>query len=230
MREHYPRGGVDACLSRLDRHRSAIYQQARRMRLHAPGYSGVRKRYPHDPAIDEQIRALHAGAVGRGDITAMARRIGRPVWWVSKRAREMGLKTPRFRELPWSDEELQILEDNAHVTPETVRKRLAANGYTRSGTAIVVKRKRLGIEVRQARQDAGVYCANQLAELMGLDRKTPVRWHHVEGLPAREVDGTLRIKAKQLRDWITDHPYHIDLRKIPAANYPWFFDLMRGRI
>lgn len=97
----------------------------------------------------------------RGAITELAEKIKRPRWYVSRRARELGLKTPRFKEPAWSQAEIQLLHDTAHIHTRNAQQRFKREGFNRSETAIHVKRKRMGISAIQARQDAGLYTAGQ---------------------------------------------------------------------
>lgn len=226
VREHYPRGGVEACLPHVQRNRQSIYQRAAAMGLHAPGYSGARERWPNDPELDERIRRLHEHPLQRGAIRDFAECVGRPCWYVSRRARELGLKTPRFREPPWTPSEVQLLHDTAHLLPSGARLTFKRSGYTRSDTAIVVKRKRQGILLTQARNDEGLFNANQLSELLGVDRKTVARWITLSELPGKKRGDLWFIKDRDLREFIITHPFRVELRKIPDSSRAWFIELL----
>jgi len=228
LREHYPVGGMDACLAYLERPRSTIYQKALALGLHAPGYCGYRERHEVDAEMDMALRRLHETPLLKGAIVAFAEQWKRPTWWISKRARELGLKTPRFKELPWTDAEIQILHDTAHITTANARKRLMAAGFNRSETAIHVKRKREGISVKQAKQDAGIYNENQCAELLGVDRKTVGKWAR-EGELKATFDGVFyNVRESDLRRFIVTYPHRVALRKIPDSSRVWFIELVAG--
>lgn len=238
LREHYPRGGVAACMPHIQRSRGSIYQHANALRLRAPGETGVREHWPNDPEIDAKIRRLHERPLLKGAVTAFADQIKRPRWYVSKRARELGLKTPRFKELPWTDAELQILHDTAHIGTANARKAFIRAGFNRSETAIHVKRKREGISMALARQDHGQYTATQLSHLFGVDAKTVTRWIALGELPAKhwgtnrtEIQGgdMWQISERDLREFVVSHPLRIELRKIPDSNRAWFIELVAGR-
>lgn len=236
LREHYPRGGITACEAVLQRTRSSIYQHANALGLSAPGWSGtVRKHYAIDARMDEALRVLHEHPLLRGAILEFAARWDRPQWWVSRRARDLGLKTPRFRELPWTAQEIQILHNTAHVTPKNARATFKRAGFTRSETAIVVKRKREGVGVTQSRLDAGLMTGNQVAALLGVNGKTPSVWIAVHGLKAtkrwkdgREHDDWV-IRERDLREFIIENPCRVELRKIPDSSRAWFIELLAGR-
>jgi len=239
LREHYPVGGITACMARLQRTRSAIYQRVRELGIRSEGHKeGPRDRWQHDPEVDAQIRRLHETALVRGAIDAFAKRIGRPRWYVSKRARQMGLKTPRFREEPWSAAEIDLLHETSHIGTEAARLRFLKAGFRRSETAIEVKRKRERISIVQARQDAGMYTATQIAEMLGVGNKTPTLWIRYGELKATRR-GTDRgddqggdqwtIRERDLREFIITHPMRVELRKIPDSNRAWFIELLAGR-
>lgn len=229
VRELYPAGGVDACLAVLTRPRSAIYQKAAAMKLRAPGVTGVRESWPNDPEIDRQLRLLHEQPLLNGAIVEFARLVRRPVWYVSRRARELGLKTPRFKEEPWSEAEIELLHKTAHIGTANARGAFLRAGFNRSETAIHVKRKRERISVPLAKNDAGIYNANQLAELLGVDRKTVTRWISMDGLRAEREGDFWLVTEAHLRDFIVTHPLRVELRKIPDSNRVWFIELVAGR-
>lgn len=235
IREHYPTGGITALEPLLPgRTRTAIYQQARIMGLKSLRQDPVRGSWPNTPEVDEAIRAAHATPPKKGDIAKLAKRLGRPEWSISKRARELGLVTPRFREAPWSDAELKILEETTELTPERARLRMRAAGFERSATAIVVKRKRQGI--RQPERH-GAHSASEVARLLGYDPSTAKRWIHKGLLKAKAIkaDRADRIATewevtdRDLREFIIQNPMAIQLRRIPAAHQPWFIELLTGR-
>lgn len=235
VREHYPQGGITACEAVIQRTRSSIYQRAQMLGLHAPGQPMVRRHYANDARLDEELRVLHQRPLLKGAIIEFAARWNRPVWWVSQRARCLGLKTPRFREPPWTAAEIDILHDTATVTPKNASMAFKRGGFLRSETAIVVKRKREGIGITQSRLDAGLLNGHQVAEMLGVDGKTPSSWIALHGLKAtkRWKDGRDHddwvIRESDLREFIISHPCRIELRKIPDSSRAWFIELLAGR-
>jgi hypothetical protein len=235
IRQHYPTGGIEAVEPHLQgRTRSAIYQQARILKLRSPKWSKpIREYWPKDERIDNVIRRLHASPPERGAVEDLAKRLGRPAWWVSRRARELGLVTPRFREAPWSDAEIAIVEDNAELTLQRVQAKLKKAGYTRTITAIAVKRKRIGLRVERD----GRRPARDVARLLGYDDSTIARWIRMGRLKAREYgqdrsDGRVNaweITDRDLREFLIQNPTALELRRIPAANQPWLIELLTGR-
>ncbi|MGL6224467.1 MAG: hypothetical protein ACRC6L_12885 [Steroidobacteraceae bacterium] len=232
---YYPKGGIEAVEPHLPgRTRSSIYQRACALKLRSPKWSKpIRQNWPQDDRIDDDIRRLHASPPKRGDVEALATRLGRPTWWLSRRARSLGLITPRFREEPWSDAEIAIIEEHAELTPERVRAKLKKAGFTRTDTAIMVKRKRLGMRVERD----GRHPAREIARLLGYDDSTVARWIRMGRLKAGEYgkdrsDGRVtswEVTDRDLREFIIQNPTALELRRIPAANQPWLIELLTGR-
>lgn len=235
LREAYPGGGINGVIALLPhRSRSAIYQHAQALGLRCASRPLVRESWTLEPGMDEAITAAHQRPMQRGDVVALAKRLARPVWWVSRRARDLGLTTPRFRELPWSKEELALLRETRNLRPAAVQRALRRHGFRRTTTAIQVQRKRHQVQ-RDPRDDN--YTAREVAQLLGADDTTVTRWIRL-GLLAADRDPThrpdatgrapYRVTNKALRDFITTHPIHLNLRKLPAAHTPWFVDLLAG--
>ncbi|HZR35163.1 MAG TPA: hypothetical protein VFA75_07290 [Nevskia sp.] len=233
VREHYPVAGLDGCQALLpQRSRGSIYQQAAKMKLRAPGMVKVRQNWPKDPFIDASIRTVYERKPERRAVVELAERIGRPRWWVCKRARELGLVGPRFKESPWTDAELELLGEHAHKSLGSLARIFRKHGFPRSETAIKVKLKRLGLSLIDARQIAGLYSAHQLAGLFGVDGKTVTRWISL-GMMKASRRGTARTEAqggddwqvteKQVRQFIINNPQSVDLRKVDKL---WFIETL----
>ena len=178
-----------------------------------------------------EIRDLYAAAPGRAQVQDVARRCGRPQWWVQKRAVQLGIVTPRYKEPLWSEAELAYLEAHAHLSVQVLRKKFAQRGWRRTASAIALRVKRGGFPT----QDPDRWVAAQLAVLMGVDRGTVTRWIKREGLPAAvepSRTGTgpdalemYRVSRRDLRRWIGTHAQLVDLRKVDRY---WFIDLAFG--
>jgi hypothetical protein len=234
LREHYGSpGGPAHCAELLGRSIHAVYERAQRL-----GLRGVRhvferpaaRRYNIEPWIDAEIRRVFLDPPYRNAVKELAARVGRPRWWVSKRALALGLNYPRFKEPAWSAAEIELLRRLAHYVPREIMRKFRASGFSRSETAIVIKRKRLDLDLR----DPDHFTAGQLARLMGVDPTTVLRWIEREGLAASRR-GTQRVAAqggdmhwiarRDLRAWIARHAQLVDLRKVDRF---WFIDLAFG--
>lgn len=235
LRELYETQGPTAAAAALPgRTVSAIYTRATTIGLKAPRPVRLgkprRSAYTFTPAIDAEIRRVYQTVVARGALNALCARLMMPRHSVSRRAQLLGLLVPRFREPPWSEKEIELLHMHTVKTAVVIQRLLKRAGFTRTATAITVKRKRLHLPA----DEPGTYSANGLAKLMGVDGKTVTRWIHREGLRAsrrgtkREaVQGgdEHRIVEKDLRTWIRKHPQVVDLRKVDRF---WFLELVFG--
>lgn len=227
LRQHYPAGGVRAAAGALPgRTDRAIYAQAHLHGLRAPEIErrGPRLRHKTNEAIDQAIRAAMPGCTARGSVAALADDLGRPSWWVSKRAAHLGLVVPRTRQPEWSKAEDLILMELEGKALSTIRRALAGIGSARTETAIAVRSKRLHI----SRIDPDVLNALGLAKALGVDGKTVTRWIATEGLPATREGSDRdqwRINMKRLRAWFATHAQLIDLRKVDRF---WFIEITCG--
>ena len=231
-KEAFLAGGLRAACEAIPyRSPNSIYLMLRKQGLKGEGPERVRTLYPASPEIDAQITLVYQTRTDRGSRVALARNIGRPHWWVTRRARELGLQVPRFRQENWTPEEDELLEETIHKSLIAAAAAFKRRGFARSETAIQIRRKRLGVKP----VDHGYYTASQLATVLGVDPKTIARWIEREGLPATRR-GTKRtdeqhgdhhwIHVRSLRGWIGEHAQLIDLRKVDRF---WFIDLMMGR-
>lgn len=230
LRAVYPMGGADGVRAVLPHRTLAAIRakaSAERIRCKRPSTQGLRfpRIYPQRDDIDNAIREGYMHAKAKGDIKALAARIGRPDWWVQKRAAVLGLtRTNRTRLDSWTAAELQILEDWASCTIRLIAQKLRQAGHRRTETAVAVKLKRLKLD----RTDPDRWSATALAPMLGVNPVTIADWIERRGLPAERVGdgrGTLMLNRKQLRSWIARNPRYIDLRRV---DQPWFMELVFG--
>lgn len=231
LRKHYPAGGAEACREVLPgRTASAIHGKANALGVRQNRRGSKRRRHQVGVDFDQQVQALYARGLKRGDVARFADINGVPRWFVLKRAQALGLAFQRVAPTPWSRRELELLQEHAAKTPVVIARLLRAQGYKRSPTAVTVQIKRRHID----RDDPDTWSASSLAPLLGVDSKTITKWIATLGLPA-ERRGTQRtaaqggdewvIRRASLRLWIRDHAVLIDLRKVDRF---WFIDLAFG--
>jgi hypothetical protein len=235
LRETYPSGIQVAMAALPGRTPSAIYGKAGQLKLHGPvdqsGRRGGRKQvHRPTPSIDQLIREVYQGTPVLGAVRDLARKIGKPSWWVKKRAVALGFVVPRFKQPEWTATEDAIIEAAAHLHPKAIRKRLVAAGLRRSETAIVVHRTRLGLSSKNPDH----HTANDLAKCLGVDPSTVANWITRGWLQATKR-GTERtpqqggdqwwIHRSAVRRFIIDHAAVVDLRKVDRF---WFIDLLAG--
>lgn len=200
LQEHYAQRGPSYCAKHLpQRTLMAIYRKAESMGLrHSVARGTCRERIQSNDWIDAQIRQLYLNPPRRrGVVAELAQRIDRPADWIGRRATQLGLARPRFREPAWTEPELALLEEHAHKAPRHIANLLRKHGYSRSATAIDLRRKRLGI--RRA-DDPDRFSANQVALAMGVDRHKVMRWINA-GLKAKRR-GTQRVAAQGGDEWV----------------------------
>jgi len=157
----------------------------------------------------------------RGRSQEIAARLKVPRWAVNRRAAALGLSRPKDR--PWSAKDEAYLEANFHH----ISVKALARRFGRSTTAIRLKAKRLGL-----RKYDECYTACSLAQALGVDphwvlariRSGRLRASHrqTERKPEQGGDSWL-ITDEAIIDFVRDHPYEIDLRKVDNI---WFMDLL----
>ncbi|MBE7420650.1 MAG: helix-turn-helix domain-containing protein [Ideonella sp.] len=230
LRETYPAGGVKAAQEALRRPVGAIHAKARTLGLRAPklGTTGLRfaRKYPAHERIDQAIRDGYASATQRGDIQRLADSLGRPKWWVQKRAAALCLtRTTRLHVRPWSREELEVLHAYAACDLKVIAQKLRGAGFERTPTACAIQLKRRRID----RMDPDTWSAPDLAELLGVHARTVADWIDRRGLRAtkreRGPHGVWMLKRRDVRAWIKSNPRYVDLRRVDQT---WFMDLVLG--
>lgn len=236
LREHYPVGGVRLASMHLNRSPQAITIKANELRLKAPhGVGSAWGVIKPDPFTDQAIRDAYANGIERGTIRKLAVRLGRPYWWIARRARNLGLIVPRGSEPKWTELEYEIIATHAHLCVERISKILKQQGFTRSPTAIAGKLNRMDLQRRETRRFAGTYSAAHTARLFGVDQHTVARWIRMGKLKAKPL-GTKRtedqngdewaIEASDIRAFAVDHPSAFDLRRVDQI---WFLTEIVGR-
>ena len=231
LRQHYTTRGARAVLELLP-HRTLAGIRAKASNEGIPGNrrTTMGKRFPrmYKPRddIDMAIREGYVHAKLKGDIKRLAERLGRPAWWVQKRAALLGVtRTSRTRVDAWKPAEVEIVERFAAAGLDVIAKKLRAAGHYRTATAIAVQIKRRQID----RTDPDRWSATQLGPLFGVNPSTVADWIERRGLPAEKTGDGIRaaqmVERKALRKWIAANPGYVDLRRVDQH---WFWDVMFG--
>lgn len=225
LREHYPSGGAAACLDVLPgRDEKGIYNKAMTLGLAREGRA-PRRTYPHSPQIDAQIRKLYLnGDAQRGAVSDLARRIGRPRHYVTRRAVELGQVRPRFKPAEWCAEELRLLDEHRDLSNGALKARLRRAGFSRSETAIKAKRNRLDLH---RTDDPDTYSARELADRMGIEMHKVLRWIARGVLKAKRRGTEHEIKRHAIRAFLTTHLSEWDHRRCAQL---WLVDLLAGSL
>jgi hypothetical protein len=189
--------------------------------------------------MDEQIIQCYHTKVGLKPVSRghapgrdLARRLNIPRWKVSRRARELGLMLTYKKEPDWSPKEIEILERGSCKGPEKIQRLLAKDGFRRSVTAIIVKRKRLQL----FRADTDYYSATSLAQALGIGVPIVIRWIE-KGCLVASKKGTKRtpqqggdswlIHHKDVRKFVVEYVSEIDFRKVDKH---WLVDLLANKL
>lgn len=171
-------------------------------------------------AMDALLRRMYDPAViGRAQEIAQGLRM--PRWAVNRRGVALGLRRPK--DGPWTAQEEAYLEGNFHhVSVKALARKLG-----RSPTAMKLKAKRLGL-----RKYDESYTACSLSEALGVDphcdgphplgHKLRASHRRTERTAPQGGDSWL-ITDGSVVDFLREHPYDIDLRKVDTL---WFMDLI----
>lgn len=155
----------------------------------------------------------------RGQVQALADELKLPRWWVSKRARELGLVIAHKKEPKWSAPEEKLLEEVPLHNPDKCAEIFREHGFNRSPTAIVVRAHRRKI----SRRFKDALAAGDVAEILGVDTKTAsVMLQNGEIVATRRKDkrtpqqGGHRwmVEPIDLRRYVLANLERIDLRKV----------------
>ncbi len=156
-----------------------------------------------------------------------------PRWYIKRKAQEMGL-AKCFKMPNWSEKEVQYLHD--HFPKQgfgAIQKGLKRinGGINRSVTAIVLKKKREGINKR-----SDGYTMRMVEDLLGADHHKIEAWVN-KGWLKDGRKGTLRtpiqggdmhhFEANDLRDFVINHYEEIDLRRVEKF---YFIQLVAGML
>jgi hypothetical protein len=231
LRALYGTAGANGVREKLP-HRSLASIRAKAA---AEGIRGIRQStlgkrfariYTQRDDIDMAVREGYIHAKEKGAIKALAARIGRPAWWVQKRAAQLGVtRTNTTRVDAWTPAELDIVEQYSAAGLDVIAKKLRIAGFKRTPTAIAVIMKRRQID----RTDPDRWSATQLAPLFGVNPSTVTDWIERRGLPAKKsgdgIRAALLCHRRDLRKWMAANPRFVDLRRVDQA---WFWDVMFG--
>lgn len=223
VRRYYPTGGAAACLAHLPSHRtkSGVYVQANKLGLTAKVGGGPKVHIETPPGFDETLKDAWSRLDGkkRGAVHALAERFGVPRWWLSQRARKLGLTMPHKKQPPWTAAEDALMTKVPLHDPDRCAEIFRDHGFKRSPTAIMVRAKRIGL----SRRFNEGFSARQAAQILGFDDKTMTAYCISGELKAsKRNDNRLPqqggsrwiITPADLRRFVIEHLERIDFRKV----------------
>jgi hypothetical protein len=221
VRRHYPVGGFNACLPYLPgRTEWGVKKAAQRLKVKAPFQKEKRHSWTTNEFIDNAIRETYTLGPTRDKVTALAKRVCRPRWWVSKRATQLGVVV-RVGDRPWSRLEIQILDIHVHKSLRIIQRELKKSGFHRTEGSISHKRSKLDL---LPRNDQSLYHSRQLAGLMGVNEKLIVKWINGGMLKAKKSGGgQWQIRDRDIKQFILEYTAVFDIRRVDKF---WFVDLL----
>ena len=193
-----------------------------------PGWMPPKKgtKFPITPRMHEQIRLAYQTNTDKGAIRALAKRLGLPRWRVTRYAISQCWVMKRKKEPLWTDKEVAIMKKWAYLSPEGIRLKLKAAGYSRTATAIAIKRR-----TSKARSQISGESASSLAACMGVGKHVilrAIREGKIKAQSGCNRSGryqTYHIKQKDIRRYLIDYISEVDVRKVDKY---WFVDTLTG--
>ena len=198
---------------------------------YAQPYSKKPRKYFIDEVAHRKIEKVYKTDTGSGQVKTLADSLKLPRWKVSRYAQRQGWLAKQKKEPNWTEKEIKILERASRYVPEIIQRKLKAQGFERSLTGIVLKRKRMRFLSNLPGQSA-----NSVAMCLGVDPKFITKAIKQGRLKAKKR-GTARhegnggdmyyIVDKHLKNYVVEYINEIDIRKVDKL---WFVDLLTGRI
>ena len=229
LREHYPTD-IDAAVAALPgRTRAAIRAVALKEGIkHKRDYSSrkVPPRRPPDPFRDATLRELFETPPNRQQVLVCAARLGISEGMLRRRATQLGLALPRCSRAPWTENEDELLDSLAHMTPQHIAKRMKLAGHRRSPDAISARMRLRQITRGEARSQRGLLSTTEIGKGFGITTEAVHRWCATGQLASERRDTNtpgaivgFDVRAKDLLAFMARRPERFQLRKI---NQAWF--------
>lgn len=221
----YPEHGAKACIKEgIDRTPGAIRAKAREFDVRGVG-GNMAGQLPTTPEIDAIIRLEYGVGEHHSTGREIARRVRRPVGWVQRRARELGILSAGHGAI-WSAGEEAILSRMSGHPITRVVDALQRAGYARSWHAVARRMAHLKVS---SRCPDGMLTAQGIAECMGISPSTVARWCTAGRIKSRTRDGTgcRLVNIADLRTFLIENPNAWDHR---LCDKHWLIDLLAGRI
>lgn len=201
----------------------------------------TRKIHELTPAIETELRKVYSlpfkskkrQELGVPSIRDAARDTGVPAHTLKKFARELGLT--RTKDLPWSEEEIKILDEQGYKSTDALARILRLAGFKRTEVGIQLMRAR-----RRSHKASPFFSLSAIARLFGVDGHLVTDWVEKGWLRA-EYKETKKNKGAEMRSgdtrvadkdsiyrFVVEHPESFDLRRVDQL---WFLHVItRGDI
>lgn len=197
--------------------------------------------YELTPAIETELQKIYSlpfkskkrAELGIPSIQDAARELGVPASTLKKFARELGLT--RTKDLPWSEEEIKILDEQGYKSPAALARIFRKEGFVRTEVAIELMRAR-----RRSHKASPFYSLGAIARLFGVDGHLVTDWVDKGWLKAEYKEtkknkgdgdgrGDTRVADKDsIYRFVVEHPEAFDLRRVDQL---WFLHVVtRGDV
>jgi len=190
------------------------------------------KRIFFDEHVDTLIRRAYANHGKPGNMQRLSERLGISTTSICRRAVAIGCHVRTNKVVrKWTQQEIDILEANAHKELETINRALIRQGFaSRSIDSIKYMLRRQGFDQRESKVLAGLYSQKQLALLMGVYPSTISNYIRSGILEANRRPGVdqieYNIKVKHVKRLIIDYAPQIDISKCDKY---WLIDILTGK-
>lgn len=213
--------GVEQLLKELPgRSIDAIKKKAGEMNLPLPVAKGGQV-WKSDEKTDALIKEAYASG-SRGAVTELAITLGVERWRISKRAGELGVASVRLKDTEWAPGELRVLEEFGEQGAAAVHRELRKRGHERSVGSVAT----MVAQWIATRERDDCWSARAVAEGMGVDPHTVLRWITQGGLKAKQVGAQWEISRKAMKQWVVTHANAVDLKRVDKY---WFIDMLGGQ-
>lgn len=195
----------------------------------------TRKIYELTPAIETELRKVYSlpfrskkrQEIGIPSIQDAARDLDVPAHTLKKFARELGLT--RTKDLPWSEEEIKILDEQGYKSTGALVRIFQKNGFSRTEVGIQMMRSR-----RRSHKASPYFSLGAIARLFGVDRHLVKDWVEKGWLRAEYKEtkknkgggyrGDTRVADKDsIYRFVVEHPESFDLRRVDQL---WFLHVI----
>lgn len=223
-------GTCSKCLHRVDAAKSR-YFRSREENEQKSRYQTIR----FTPEEDETLRSIYKNIKYENNAAkrSYAALPSRTPSQIFRRVAELGLirRRERYR---WTEEELRVVEANAHLALETIQRRLVGItpfGFKRTRSAIASQ-----IHANRFRTTLDGLNFQQLSDAIGISIDTIRRYQAQKMIRGKKIPSIDQHKGKETREgvkwffpnyeifmFILRHPGMIDLRRV---NQDWFLSLV----
>jgi hypothetical protein len=181
------------------------------------------------PFFDALVREAYDKSKHRKPaVRKAAERAGCAKITVYKRAIELGLVQPSKRQLWDNPDEIGIVTSNAHLSAKTIVRKLKQAGFHRGESAVFAARIRFAGYSEDAKLDADVTTANQLAALLGTASIVVSKWARAGLIKGKRVEGRglhgeWNFRSRDIRDFIIAHTAHVNFAHVDKF---WLVDIL----